>query len=267
MAYPFWVSQVEVAVLTAPTVRYLSLLDSSVHLWVIAFLLGYTSLKTRPSGYDKRTMATDMQQLMQHLGYSKVAMVGHDRGARVATRFAKDFPEATDRLVVVDNIPTRVIFDSMNAEIARGHWFFIFNQLPDLPEALIHGNEEIWLRHFFTTWSYNPQMMSDEEVAVYVKAYKQPGAVRGAMLDYRAGKEDVAQDKEDQEKLIDCPILAIWGEDFELVAKMFDVMKIWQSMAHHVQGVSIPQCGHLPQEEQPDAVNKALLEFLSDWNG
>lgn len=110
-------------------------------------------------------------------------------------------------------------------------------------------------------------MMTDEEVAVYVKAYQQPGAVRGVMLDYRAGKEDVAQDKEDQEKLIDCPVLAIWGEDFELVAKMFDVMKIWQSMANHVQGVSIPQCGHLPQEEQPDAVNKALLEFLSSWNG
>ena len=234
---------------------------------IVPDLRGYGDSEKPPSGYDKRTMATDMQQLMQHLVYSKVAMVGHDRGARVATRFAKDLPAATDRLVVIDNIPTRGIFDSMNAEIAKGHWFFIFNQLPDLPEALIHGKEEIWLRHFFTTWSYNPQIMTDEEVAVYVKAYQQPGAVRGAMLDYRAGKEDVAQDKEDQEKLIDCPVLAIWGEDFELVAKMFDVMKIWQSMGNDVQGVSIPQCGHLPQEERPNAVNKALLEFLSSWKG
>jgi hypothetical protein len=35
----------------------------------------------------------------------------------------------------------------MNAETARGHWFFIFNQVPDLPEALIQGNEETWLRY------------------------------------------------------------------------------------------------------------------------
>jgi pimeloyl-ACP methyl ester carboxylesterase len=86
---------------------------------------------------------------MQHLGLSKIAVVGHARGARVATRFAKDYPEATDRLVVLDNIPTRVIFDSMNAETARGHWFFIFNQVPDLPEALIQGNEETWLRYIY----------------------------------------------------------------------------------------------------------------------
>lgn len=110
-------------------------------------LRGYGDTEKPTAGYDKRTMAKDMQQLMQHLGLSKIAVVGHARGARVATRFAKDYPEATDRLVVLDNIPTRVIFDSMNAETARGHWFFIFNQVPDLPEALIQGNEETWLRY------------------------------------------------------------------------------------------------------------------------
>jgi hypothetical protein len=29
----------------------------------------------------------------------------------------------------------------MNAEVARGHWFFIFNNVPDLPEALISGRK------------------------------------------------------------------------------------------------------------------------------
>jgi hypothetical protein len=38
---------------------------------------------------------------------------------------------------VIDNIPTRIIFERMNAEVARGHWFFIFKNVPDLPEALI----------------------------------------------------------------------------------------------------------------------------------
>jgi haloacetate dehalogenase len=63
-------------------------------------------------------------------------MVGHDRSARVATRFAKNHPAMLDQLVVMDNIPTRIIFQRMNAEVARGHWFFIFNNVPDLPEAL-----------------------------------------------------------------------------------------------------------------------------------
>jgi pimeloyl-ACP methyl ester carboxylesterase len=48
---------------------------------------------------------------------------------------------------------------------------------------------------------------------------------------------------------------------------MFDVPKIWHEMAHNVQTVSIPQCRHLPHEEQPDIVNQALLQFLDGWNG
>ena len=94
------------------------------------------------SGYDKRTMANDIRALLQHLEIEKVSMIGHDRGARVATRFAKDHPAMLDRLVVMDNIPTRIIFQRMNAEVARGHWFFIFNNVPDLPEALMSEREK-----------------------------------------------------------------------------------------------------------------------------
>ena len=106
-------------------------------------LRGYGDTEKPFGGYDKRTMAQDIYALMQRLGYSKALIVGHDRGARVATRFAKDYPASIERLVVMDNIPTRVIFERMNAEIARGHWFFVFNNVPDLPEALIMGREEI----------------------------------------------------------------------------------------------------------------------------
>ncbi|MGH9023356.1 MAG: alpha/beta fold hydrolase, partial [Acidimicrobiia bacterium] len=100
-------------------------------------LRGYGETDKPTSGYDKRTMATDARELMRSLGYSKIALVGHDRGARVGTRFAKDFRDDIDRLVVMDNIPTRVVFTSTDAVLAKKYWFFFFNQVPDLPEALI----------------------------------------------------------------------------------------------------------------------------------
>jgi haloacetate dehalogenase len=234
---------------------------------IVPDLRGYGDSEKPPTGYDKRTMATDIYQLMHHLGYERIALIGHDRGARVATRFAKDFRSAIDRLAVLDNIPTRIIFHTLNAERAKRQWFFLFNQIQDLPEALISGREEIWLRHFFRTWSYNPEMMSDEEVAVYVTNYSQPGALRGAFDDYRAGPEDVAQDEADADQLIDCPTLVLWGADSEVVPALFDVMQIWRGMAHNVRGVTIPECGHLPPEEQPDAVNRELLTFLEGWAG
>jgi haloacetate dehalogenase len=83
-------------------------------------LRGYGGTDKPASGYDKRTMARDIRVLLQHLKVEKVSIVGHDRGARVATRFAKDYPAMLDRLVVMDNIPTRIIFQRMNAQVACG---------------------------------------------------------------------------------------------------------------------------------------------------
>jgi haloacetate dehalogenase len=110
---------------------------------IIPDLRGYGDTAKPASGYDKRTMANDIVGLIQHCGISKAAVLGHDRGARVGTRLVKDHPDIVDRFAALDNIPTRIIFERMNAEIARGHWFFIFNNVPDLPEALIAGREEI----------------------------------------------------------------------------------------------------------------------------
>ena len=88
------------------------------------------------------------------------------------------------------------------------------------------------------------------------------------MSDYRAGREDVAQDEADKDVKIRCPVLALWGEDFALVGRMFDVAAIWrEQMATDVRAVSIPRCGHLPHEERPDEVNRELLAFLEGWEG
>ena len=230
-------------------------------------LRGYGDTDKPDTGYDKRNMAEDIRQLVAHFGYDRIALVGHDRGARVATRFAKDNRAVVDRLAVFDNIPTRVVFNATDAKLAKMYWFFYFQQVPHLPEALIQGREDIFLRHFFTTWCYNPGAVDETAVAEYVRAYAQPGALRGAFNDYRAGPVDLAQDIEDADALIECPVLALWGADFDLVGKQFDVLEVWKSMAKNVRGVAVPECGHLPQEEQPARVNQELREFLAGWKG
>lgn len=228
-------------------------------------LRGYGETDKPAGGYDKRNMARDLRELLRALGIEKIALVGHDRGARVATRFAKDYPEMVDRLVVMDNVPTRIVAREFNAQVARSYWFFIFNQVPDLPEALIAGREDLWLRHLFSDWCYNPLAIDGEAFRTYVEAYRRPGALRGAMSDYRANAEDVAQDKVDADIRIACPTLSLWGADFHAVGKMFDMAAIWAEMASDLRTLPIPECGHLPQEEQPEQVNAALLDFLQGW--
>jgi haloacetate dehalogenase len=231
-------------------------------------LRGYGFTEKPAGGYDKRTMANDLLALIEHLGHERIALVGHDRGARVATRFAKDHAHRLDRLAIIDNIPTRIVAQTFDVAKARaGYWYFPFLGVLDLPEALIAGREDVFLGHLFRTWSYNPQMLSADEIDVYVRTYREPGNLRGVFADYRAAGEDVAQDLADADRLIDCPVLCMWGAEFEGVGRAYDVAEVWRGMTSDLRPLPIPRCGHLCQEEQPDLVNAALIDFLTDWQG
>ena len=56
--------------------------------------------------------------------------------------------------------------------------------------------------------------------------------------------------------------LMIWGEQ-DRVSKCDDWKRI-APLAKHGTLVVIPDCGHSPMLEQPDAFNRALLSFLAD---
>lgn len=58
------------------------------------------------------------------------------------------------RLRSSDTIEARVIFENVNANLAQGAWFFFFYSVCDLPEALIRGQEELWLRHTISSWAH-----------------------------------------------------------------------------------------------------------------
>jgi haloacetate dehalogenase len=75
--------------------------------------------------YSKRTMAQDQVEVMQQLGFHSFAVVGHDRGARVAHRMALDHADKVSKLVLLDIIPTSTAFANVNKEIATNafNWF------------------------------------------------------------------------------------------------------------------------------------------------
>ena len=87
--------------------------------------------------YSKRRMAQDQVEVMQNLGFQEFALVGHDRGARVAQRMALDHAEKVTRLALLDIIPTSIAFPSMNQEMATAAFNWFFSIQPDgLPERL-----------------------------------------------------------------------------------------------------------------------------------
>src|SRR5437660_10760926 len=85
------------------------------HTVVAADLRGYGDSSKPPGGgdhadYSFRAMAADQLEVMHALGHERFALVGHDRGARVAHRLALDHPDAVERMAVLDIVPTSYVY-------------------------------------------------------------------------------------------------------------------------------------------------------------
>jgi alpha-beta hydrolase superfamily lysophospholipase len=53
-------------------------------------------------GHDKKTMARDIRELVQQLGYKQVRVVGHDIGLMVAYALAAQYPGEVNKVVLMD---------------------------------------------------------------------------------------------------------------------------------------------------------------------
>lgn len=81
--------------------QMMPLLADKFHV-IIVDMRGMGSSDKPEAGYDKKTMARDIFELIQQLGYNQVNIGGHDIGAQVAFSFAMDHPEATTKLLILD---------------------------------------------------------------------------------------------------------------------------------------------------------------------
>ena len=152
---------------------------AATHTVVLADLRG-DGAATRPEGgYDKRTMAADQVELMWQLGFHRFAVVGHDRGARVAHRLCLDHPQRVTRAALLDIVPTRYALSHTDRELAIAyyHWFFLA-QPPGLPERLIGADPDFWVRYHLRSWSRVENAFDPAAEAAYVAAFQDPEVIR-----------------------------------------------------------------------------------------
>jgi len=223
------------------------------------------------AGYDSRSAASDIYELARHLGHPRLAIVAHDIGARVAYRLTLDHEDTVERLVLLDATPPIQLLGSQVPQVIRERWHVYFHQQFDLPEKLLEGREEIYLRHIFREWSLNKFPLSDEEVAQYVKAYTQPGALRGGFGYYRAmAYEEPPQWQADAERQLSLPLLFLFGTRRVRTAEAMGagpLEEAWRKIFPNVQAKHLGHYGHFLQWEAPEEVNRELLTFLSEDTG
>ncbi|MEO0865190.1 MAG: alpha/beta hydrolase [Pseudomonadota bacterium] len=212
--------------------------------------------------YSKRVMAQDIAALLAHLGHDRFAVVGHDRGGRVAHRMALDHPDGVDRLAVIDIAPTATMYAQTDRDFAtRYFWWFFLIQPFDLPERMIGADPEFFLRRHITGQVQTPGAVDEKVMAEYLRNYARPETIHAICEDYRAAASiDLEHDAADSHRRITAPLLALWGAR-GVVGQTYDVLQTWRDKAVDVRGHAL-DCGHCVQEEMPEAFADAVLDFL-----
>ncbi len=242
----------------------------SRHFVVAADLRGYGDSEKPPGkvGHDQATKASDIHALVQDLGLERVVLIGHDRGARVARRYALDYPDGLAGVALLDILPAEYVYDELTAaEVARRYWHWVFHVVPGMPERLISGREDGYLEGFFgRTPGLLERLRADGAYSEYHRAFLQPGAVAAALNDYRATYEiDVPRYRAERAAglRITVPTLLMWGARGNLTGQ--PVSDIWRTVANDIRGaVEIADCGHYLPEEQPEVVADHLLHFANE---
>jgi haloacetate dehalogenase len=211
------------------------------------------------STYSKRSMASDVVELLSTLGKDRFSLVGHDRGSYVAFRLALDHPGKVDRLVLLDCVPIGDALDLADARFATLWWHWFFYAQPDQPERAILADPLKW-------YGGDPLAMGAENYGDFVRAVTDPATVSAMLEDYRSGiTVDGPIDEADRlaGNRITRPTLVLWSEYDDLPELYGRPEKIWKAWADDLKVGLIPS-GHHMAEEAPKELVDAVVPFLSE---
>ena len=217
------------------------------------------------SNYSFRRMGLDQIEIMQHLGFDRFFVAGHDRGARTAFRMALDHPDKVLKFASFDILPTHHMLLNATYQWAlnSSHWFFMA-QAYDIPEKLIEGKEDFYILKKLTKLGIGKGGFSEATLKEYARCCT-PENIHAVCEDYRAAVSiDMAMDTADFDagRKIQCPVAVFWGEQSH-TEKYFDPRKAWPQYCSNIVRMRPLPCGHYPAEQVPDQVYDELDRFFA----
>lgn len=232
--------------------------ELSKHFTVIAPDLRGVGESAKPAGgYDKKTMATDMHELMKKLGYSNINLAGHDIGLMVAYAYAAQFPQEVKKLALMDALLPGV--EPVWSQVRSQAWWFGFFAMPKSGE-IVSGKANLFLTNFWPLVGYVKNPFTKAETAEFIRAYSVPGATTGAFNWFGAFNQDALDNVEFMKNKLPMPLLAMGSEHFA-APFLADHSRL---VAVNVKESIIKGSGHWIVQEQTAQVQRDLLAFFLD---
>jgi len=201
-----------------------------------------------PSGiYTDQRSVEVLEAFLKELNIPKVVLVGNSMGGKFAWQFAARYPNQVSKLVLI----------SPDGYASPGIQYGKKPDVPAIADLYRYFFSKTFLAMNLKPAYADPNTLNDTLVNRYYDLMLAPG-VRGAVLGRM--QQTVLQDPVPSLASIQVPTLLIWGEKdaFIPISNSNDYLKVMPN----AKRVSLPNIGHLPQEEQPSIGLAALKEFL-----
>ena len=221
-------------------------------------LRGLGQSSREKTGYDKKTAAVDIHELVKSLGYQNIYLVGHDIGMMVAYSYAAQFPNEVRKLALMDApIPgVGEVWQQIYTNPALWHFHFVNSPMA---LELVNGRERVFLEHVWQSFGGDLTKFKEEEKRMYAQSYSPPGVMRDAFEYFKAFEpQDAADNRNFSKRKLPMPLLVIEGEK-----GMNGVLALQAALiSDHLKAIKFPS-GHWLMEEKPTETSAALRDFFA----
>ncbi|MHB8243077.1 MAG: alpha/beta fold hydrolase [Solirubrobacteraceae bacterium] len=228
--------------------------------------------------YDVVSLCGDLCGLLDALGEESAVFVGHDWGASVVWQLAVLHPE---RVLAVAGLSVPFVprAPAPPVPIMRSHlgedFYIVWFQQPGVADAALARDVRRTLttsRQWTARWaeeedrpSRRAEWLSEEELDVYVEAFTRTGFT-GGLNWYRNIDRNWELTAAVAERRVEQPAMFLTGE-LDPVRRFMpaEAMRGWVTDMR--AEIVVPDAGHWVQQQAPEAVNAALLDFLEMLDG
>jgi pimeloyl-ACP methyl ester carboxylesterase len=230
--------------------------------FIVPDLRGYADSDKPFLGYEPKTIAKDMMELLAVEGVDRFHILSHDLGGPPSVALAY---VAGDLPLSLSTIETPFFGLEFPGYIDPRvpYWHLGLHMNMDITTFVIEGREDRYLRHFFRDFAYNPNAVPEEEIERYVIQMRQPGNLRASLNHYGYIPQMAEQTAELTRKKLKVPMLA-WAGVRSFGSHCIDSAK---AIAVSAEGGVIEECGHRVFEEKTDFICEKLLSFWERHRG
>lgn len=226
---------------------------------------GY-NLSEKPRGIDAykiSTLAADIAGLIDAAGREQAYVAGHDWGAAVAWTVAIRYPERVKKLAILNVPHPQIMLRTLSSSVGQllKSWYIGFFQLPWLPE-LLNSMGEYRLTAQALIRSSQPGTFTDADIARYIEAWQQPGAMTAMVNYYRAmGQRQADSTVFTRDPRVTVPTLIMWGAQDAFLQR--EMAQASVTLCDDARLVYFEDATHWVQHEKAGEVNALLSEFFS----